>query len=169
MNLASSTNRPRSVTLTLWGVFLLGVWNFGRALALGQQRVLLQELGAHPDPTFRLIVALVWGIVFFGLGDMLRRKRPFTRRLIPLSIFLYALYEMGLIILFAAAAPARQSLLLDALLVLSGVLFSGWALNRTAVYAYFTSASDLVRSTPSPSLAQNRLTQSAHPQPPRQR
>jgi hypothetical protein len=157
MNPASSTNRPRSVTLTLWGVFLLGVWNFGRALALYQQRDLLQELAARPDPLFRLIVALVWGVVFIGLADMLRRKRPFTRRLIPLGILLYTLYELGQIAIFAPATLARQALPFDALLALGGVLFSGWALNRTAVSPYFSNA-HVSDDHPGATLAQKQLT-----------
>ncbi len=138
MNPAPSTKRPRSVTLTLWGVFLLGVWNLGRALALGQQRSLLQELASRPDPTFRLILALVWGVVFIGLAEALRRKRPFTRRLIPLAIAGYALYEISLILVFAVDALARQTLGLEALLAAGAVGLSYWALNRTAVADYFS-------------------------------
>ena len=132
---AQSSRRPRSVTLTLWGVFLLGVWNLARALALGQQRDLLQEFAAKPDPTLRLVIVLVWGAVFLGLVEALRRKRPFTRRLIPLTIMLYALYEIGLILFFTTAA--RQTLVLDILTVVGLVAFTGWALNRMAVAPYF--------------------------------
>ena len=132
---AQSSRRPRSVTLTLWGVFLLGVWNLARALALGQQRDLLQELAAKPDPTLRLVIALVWGAVFLGLVEALRRKRPFTRRLIPLTIMLYTLYEIGLILFFTTAA--RETLALDILTAVGLVAFTGWTLNRTAAAPYF--------------------------------
>lgn len=137
MHPAPPINRPRSVTLTLWGVFLLGVWNLGRALALGLQRDLLRELASHPDPTFRLILALVWGVVFIGLAEALRRKRPFTRRLIPLMITGYALYEIGLILFFAAGL-AWQTLGLEILLAAGATGYSYWALNRTAVSNFFT-------------------------------
>ncbi|MCZ7667936.1 MAG: hypothetical protein M5U34_12460 [Chloroflexi bacterium] len=40
----TTAQRPRSVTIILWGVFLFGVWNVGRALALYQQMDLLLEL-----------------------------------------------------------------------------------------------------------------------------
>ncbi|MBK8988093.1 MAG: hypothetical protein IPM39_18825 [Chloroflexi bacterium] len=106
-----------------------------RALALGQQRDLLQEFAAKPDPTLRLVIALVWGAFFLGLVEALRRKRPFTRRLIPLTIMLYTLYEIGLILFFTTAA--RQTLALDILTAVGLVAFTGWALNRTAVAPYF--------------------------------
>jgi hypothetical protein len=135
MHPTQRNKRPRSVTLTLFGVFLLGVWNFARALALGQQRDLLQELAAKPDPMFRLVIALVWGAAFLGLAEALRRKRPFTRRLVPLLIAGYALYEVGLILVFTATSG--QTLILDGLTAVSAVIFTGWALNRTAVTDYF--------------------------------
>jgi hypothetical protein len=131
------TVRPRSVTLTLWGVFLLGIWNVGRALAISQQRALLQELAAQPDPLIRLLLALVWGVVFFGLGEALRCKRPFTRRFIPLAIALYAFYEFSLLIFFAPTTPAQTTLVFDGLLALLGITVTTWALNRTAVAPYF--------------------------------
>lgn len=136
MNPAQPANRPRSVTLTLWGVFLLGVWNLGRALALGQQRDLLKELAAQPDPVFRLMMALVWGVIFLGLAEALRRRRPFTRRLIPVLIGLHALYEIGLILFFTTTI-ARETLILDIVLAGGGVAFTAWALLRTAVSHYF--------------------------------
>lgn len=84
---------------------------------------------------FRLVIALVWGVVFLGLAEALRRKRPFTRRLVPLLIAGYALYEVGLILVFTATAG--QTLILDGLTAVSAVAFTGWALNRTAVTNYF--------------------------------
>lgn len=135
MNPALPTTRPRSVTLTLWGVFLLGVWNFGRALALLQQRELLQELEARPDPVFRLGMALVWGVMFAGLAVALYRRRPFTRRLLPLMIAVYAFYEIGLILIFTVAGPS--TLVLETLLAAGAVGFCYWALNRPVVTQYF--------------------------------
>jgi hypothetical protein len=131
MDPSSPTGRPRSVTLTLWGVFLLGIWNVGRALALFQQRELLQELAARPDPMVRLLVALMWGCAFFVLAEGLRRKRPFSRPLIPLAIALYALYEISLLAFIAPVRPPWPVLAFDSLLALLGVSFAWWALRKT--------------------------------------
>ena len=130
--------RPRSVTFTLWGVFLLGVWNFGRALALGQQMDLLLELTIQPDPRFRLTMALIWGFVFIGLWWMVWRKRPFIRKLLPLILILYAAYELSLTILFAQTPLARQAIWLNLSFYLFLILFTAWALNRTAANNYYT-------------------------------
>ena len=108
----------------------------GRALALGQQRELLKELAAQPDPVFRLMMALVWGVIFLGLAEALRRRRPFTRRFIPVLLGLHALYEIGLILFFTTTI-SRETLILDMLLAGGGVAFTAWALLRTAVSHYF--------------------------------
>lgn len=134
----AAPKRPNTVTLTLWGVYLLGVWNFARALALSRQSALLQELAAQPDPALRLTLALLWSGLFWGLGEMLRRQRPSTRHLIPLSIVSYAAYELALLLFFAPAGPHWRALWFDLLLAGAGALFTAWALNRTAVMPYFT-------------------------------
>jgi hypothetical protein len=133
----STKGRPRSVTFTLWGVFLLGVWNFGRALALSQQMDLLLEIAVQPDPRFRLIVALIWGFVFIGFWWFVRQKRPFTRKLLPLILILYAVYELSLTILFAQTPLAKQAISLNLSFYLGLILFITWALNRTAANNYF--------------------------------
>lgn len=135
----TTTVRPRSVTLALWGVFLLGVWNFGRVLALGQQMELLVTLNIQPDPRFRLIMALVWGFVFIGLWWLIRKKRPLSRKLLPLVLILYAVYELGLTLLFAQTTLAQQAIWLNLSFYLFLLLFFTWALNRTAVNDYFNS------------------------------
>ncbi len=135
---ASTDVRPRSVTLALLGVFLLGVWNFGRVLALGQQMDLLLELAVQPDPRFRFIMALIWGFVFLGLWWLVRQKRPFTRKLTPVILILYAVYELSLTILFAQTPLARQSIWLNLSIYLLLILFVAWALNRTSSDNYFT-------------------------------
>jgi len=132
------TVRPRTVTLALWGVFLLGVWNFGRAVALLQQMDLLLEINVQPDPRFRFIMALIWGIVFIGLWWLVRKKRPFTRKFLPLVLILYAVYELSLTILFAQTSLAQQALRLNLSFYLLLVLFITWALNRSASNNYFT-------------------------------
>ncbi len=129
--------RPRTVTITLWGVFILGAWNVGRALTLGQQSRLLLEFGVVPDPRWRLIIALMWSSLFWGLTILLKRKRPITRQAIPLLILVYALFELGFLFFFAQAMPARRAWLVN--MVFYGILFLfvSWALNRPAAKVYF--------------------------------
>ena len=98
---------------------------------------LLLALTVQPDPRFRLTMALIWGFVFMGLGWMLRRKRPFTRKLLPLVLILYAGYELSLTILFAQTSLAQQAIWLNLSFYLLLILFITWALNRTAANNYF--------------------------------
>ena len=133
-----TTVRPRSVTLTLFGVFLLGVLNFCRVLALSRQMGLLLEKAVQPDPRFRFIMALVWGCVFMGLWWLIRKKRPFTRKLLPLVLILYAVYELGLMAIFAQTDLARQARWFDLGFYLILIVFTIWALNRAAADDYFT-------------------------------
>lgn len=134
----TTAQRPRSVTIILWGVFLFGVWNVGRALALYQQMDLLLELALRPDPRLRLIMALVWGLAFFSLWWLLRQKRPFSRTLIPIILSLYSLYELGLSAFFGQSRLSPQTIWLNAAFYLLLVGWTTWALNRkTAVCHYF--------------------------------
>jgi len=139
MNHASlAPHQPRSVTFALLGVFLLGLWNFGRALALNQQMALLIELAVRPDPRVRLVIALIWGFLFMGLWWLLRRKRPFTRRLIPLILVFYTLYELGLTAIFGQNHLLPQSIWFNLGFYTLLILWYFWALNRkTAVNSYF--------------------------------
>ena len=143
-----TSTRPRSVTLALIWVFLLGVWNFGRVLALYQQMDLLLKLTIQPDPRFRLAMALIWGFVFMGLGWLVYKKRPFTRKLLPLILILYAGYELGLTILFAQTSLAQQAVWLNLSFYLFITLFISWALNRTSANDYFTSNTETVQKQP---------------------
>ena len=134
---ATTAVRPKSVTLALWGVFLFAVWNFGRAVALSQQMDLLLELTIQPDPRFRFSMALIWGFVFMGLWWLMRKKRPFTRKFLPLILILYAVYELGLTMLFAQTTLAQQAIWLNLSFYLLLTLFITWALNRTTANDYF--------------------------------
>jgi uncharacterized membrane protein SirB2 len=102
---------------------------------------LLLALNIQPDPRFRLIMALIWGFVFIGMWWMVRRKRPFTRILLPLILTLYAIYELSLTILFAQTPLAQQALWLNLSFYLFLILFTAWALNRTAANNYDTNKS----------------------------
>lgn len=137
MSVYLAPNRPRSVTITLWGVFLLGVWNVARAIALVQQSAVLLTLDVQPDPRLHLIMALVWAIAFLALAFALWQKQPFARQAIPLLLLLYALYELSLLVIFVQSPLARRSWLLNTLAYIETILFAHWALNRSAAQAYF--------------------------------
>lgn len=138
MNTPLPPHRPRTVTFTVGGVFLLGMWNAGRAVALAQQSQLLRALDAQPDPRARLVVAVVWAFVLWGLAVALSQQRPFTRRAIPILLTIYAGYELLLWHIFSKMTPGQQQQwLLTAFFFLCAILFVSWALNRPAANRYF--------------------------------
>ncbi len=134
----TSQNRPRSVTLIVWGVFLLGGWNCGRLITISLNYRLLATFSTTPTPFFRLMLALVWMLLLWAAALALWQRRPFTRRAIPFILFVYAVYELGILLIFTQAGPARSGWLINTLFYLFITLFSYWALNRTAVTSYFT-------------------------------
>ena len=129
--------RPFPVTLTLWGVFLFGVWNVGRVVALSRDIQLFLDLGVTPDPRLRLMLALTWGVLFLGVWLALRQRRPLARTAVPVLLLLYAINELSFLFLLVQSAPARQSGVVNTLFYITVILFFGWALNRTAVRPYF--------------------------------
>ena len=132
--------RPRSVTITLVGVILLGAWSAAQAFAMAQQVTLLLALNIRPDPRLLLVLAAGWMLIFWGLAIGLRRRWSFTRWLIPLLFLLYALYEFVLRGLFVRIPISGQSWLLRILLYSVAVLFAIWSLNRSKARSYFTVA-----------------------------
>ena len=149
----TSQNRPRSVTLTFWGVFLLGGWNCGRLLSISLNYRLLTTFSTSPTPLFRLVMALVWMLLLWAAVLALWQKRPFIRRAIPFILIVYTAYELGLLLIFAQAGPARSGWLANTLFYLAISVFSYWALNRTAVKPYFRdSETGRLRFTQSPIL-----------------
>lgn len=137
MSLPTAAKRPLTVTLTLWGVFLLGVWNIGRAIALGRQSSILLALGATPDPRVRLVISIIWALSFLGLALALWRRRPFTRQAVPISLLLYALYRLSLLHFFTQVPVNWQSWLLQSMLYVGVTVFAQWALNRAGAKSYF--------------------------------
>ncbi len=137
MNFHLPPHRPRRITLIIWGAFLLAGWNAAKVVALTQQSELLVSLAVRPDPRLRLVVALVWVIVWSGLGIGVWQKRPFTRLILPLTFLLYALYELILTFFFAQTPLARQTFLPQVLMAVLVGGVSWWALNGTAVNPYF--------------------------------
>jgi hypothetical protein len=137
MSVYLAPNRPRSVTITLWGIFLLGAWNVARSIALVQQSAVLLTLEVRPDPRWHLIISLVWAIAFLALAFALWQKQPFARQAIPLLLLLYGLYELSLLVIFVQSPPARLTWLLNTLAYVGVILFAHQALNRPAAQAYF--------------------------------
>lgn len=129
--------RPRSVTITLWGVFLLGAWNAAEAVTLGRKSGLFLELDVVPNPRIRIALALVWAILFGLQTVLIIQKRQSSRRATPLLLALYALTELTLLLIFAKAPAAKRSLLPNALFYGVAISFTYWALNRSAADSYF--------------------------------
>ncbi len=138
--MTTKEKRPRSVTITLLGVILLGAWRAAQAFAMAQQIALLLALNIRPDPRLLLVIAVSWMILFWGSAIALWLKWPFSRWLIPLLLILYALYELVLQGLFVRIPISGQSWLLRILLYSVAVLFAVWSLNRSKTISYFAVA-----------------------------
>jgi ABC-type enterochelin transport system permease subunit len=130
-------SRPLSVTLVTWGVFILGLANAWRALALYRQSDLLLELGTSLDPRVRLLLALIWAAVFVSLAISLWRRWTTARFLTPALILIYTIYELGISSLFALSTESLKGLPANLAIVGAAIAFSVWALNRKAARQYF--------------------------------
>jgi hypothetical protein len=130
-------DRPRSVTLIAWGVFLLGLVNGWRALGLWRQRSLLEELDVVPEPGIALLVAWLWAAAFVTLAVFVWQGRPLSRFLAPALVLVYALYQSLLVALFAQTDQSRSGLPRDAVLFAMALIVVTWALNRRVARAYF--------------------------------
>ena len=126
--------RPHTVTFVLWGVFFLCIWNALKALTLGQQSGYLLELGATPDPRIRLVVAIIWTLLFGGAAWTLKQKQPFTQYIIPGLMTIYAIYETSLLVWFTQVPPDWR---LNGLIYLISITLSYWALNKKSNQYYF--------------------------------
>jgi hypothetical protein len=135
--MSASPNRPRTITLVLWLLIVLGLWQAAKAVALGEQSRLLLDLSVKPDPRLRLVIAVAWMLVFWGLAFALWRRVAATRWLIPLSLALYALYELAILGIFARVSIAEQRWIQYGLITTVSVLFAYWALNRSAAAPYY--------------------------------
>ena len=109
----------------------------GRVVAIIQQSNVLIALNNKIDPRIRLLVALLWVLWFGGMVVALWQRRPFSRRALPITLLLYAVYELSLTITFDQSQPGQRSWLVNMLFYLLLIIFSSWALNRTAAMAYF--------------------------------
>lgn len=130
--------RPRSVTYTAYGVFILGVINGWRVVALWQQRAALEPYQLTLDPMVRLVIALVITIVSVWLAAALWRKKPFTRWAIPTFLCLCAVYRMVLLAVWVQSPVVRQGWVGEMGVYAAAILYTVWALNRRASQSYFS-------------------------------
>lgn len=128
----STPRRPFFVTVTACGVFLLGMWNAWRALALVRQRRLLIQLDPTLHPDARLVMAVIWTATFVTVAAALWQRRPIVRLALPVSLFLYALYHLLLSLFFVRAPAARLGWQADALLYAAAVAWAVWVAYRPA-------------------------------------
>jgi hypothetical protein len=130
------TDRPLSVTLVILGVFALGLANVWRAIALFQQRIVLNELGATTDPVLRSYGAFLWAGIFILLIIGLWRRWAPARIMVPGVLLAYGFYQLVLtqLFIFPAELPVAW-----APIALQGaiIVFTVWALNRKAAQKYF--------------------------------
>lgn len=131
------SSRPFSVTLVTWGVFILGLANAWRALALYRQSDLLLELGVSLDPRIRLFLALIWAAVFVTLAISIGRRWATARFLAPILILFYSIYELGISSLFALSSGSLSGLSVNLAMVGVAVAFTAWSLNRKVARQYF--------------------------------
>lgn len=127
------TTRPLAVRLVLWGVLLLALWNAGRAIALWLEMSRLADLPQLPNPQVRMGLAVLWALAFFLSAAALWRCWPLSRKLVPILIALYGVYELGIMIAYATVSPAPLSAFVYALFV----VFTLWALWRPGAGRYF--------------------------------
>lgn len=131
------SGRPQSVSLVVVGVFFLGWVNIYRAVGLFRQSDLQLELGVVPDPRLRMVIAIVWAIVFLVLATALWLKKPATRMLAPVLLLFYAIYRLALVGLFSKSDYSRSSLVIFTLIYTAIIMFTIWVLNRKTGRAYF--------------------------------
>lgn len=129
-------SRPRSVTITLWGVIAFGVWNLARALAIWQEQIAALNLEISPDPRWRALLALAWALLFLGMAGALWRKRPFSRRFIPALFVLFTLAELAILQFWRVTPLNPQAWQLPLVIYGLAVLASFWSLNRNPAKIY---------------------------------
>ena len=133
----SPPKRPRTISLVLLLLIILGIIQAATVVALIRQSALLLDLQVRPDPRLRLLIAAVWMVLFWSLAIALWRKKALTRWLIPLCIAFYALYELAILAVFVQVPISSDRWLQYSFFAVTLVLFAYWALNRSAAKPYF--------------------------------
>lgn len=137
MSVPSRQQRPKTVTFLIFGVFLLGIWNAGRTLAIAQESRLLLALMVAPDPRIRIGMAVVWSGIFGGLAAAMWWKRPFSQQGTPILLTIYATIDLLLPVFFTQGLFNRQAWLVTAVTYILAIIFAYWILNRPAAKLYF--------------------------------
>ncbi len=135
--MSASPKRPRTITIVLLLLILLGIWQAAKVVALTGQSRLLLDLNVKPDPRLRLILAAGWMLAFWGLAFALWRKMTATQRLIPILLAVYALYELAILYVFARISISEQRWIQHGLISVVTVVFAYWALNRSATIPFY--------------------------------
>ena len=125
------------MTIVLWGLILLGLWEGGKVVALTRQLRLLLELETSPDPRLRLTMAGVWMGLLLGTAVALWARKPFVRWLVPGLLLVYVVYQLVLMALSVRVSGGAANWLLDVLLATAVILFCTWALNRETATSYY--------------------------------
>lgn len=97
-------------------------------MALWRQADWLTGLPINPDPRVRLAMALLWAVLFAAAALALRAGHPWSRRLIPLLLVTYGVFELSMTHAFTTSSPAVALLMPYA----AFVVFAAWALWRPA-------------------------------------
>ena len=129
--------RPRSVTLVAWGVFLLGIINGWRAVTIFRQRRLLLDLDVTLDPAVVAVAAAVWSLLFVAAAVIIYRRHPASRWLTPLLLAAYALFGFALTAIWGEAPESGGGLRLTTFFSIVIIIFVIWVLNRKAAREYF--------------------------------
>ena len=129
--------RPRSVTLVAWGVFLLGIINGWRAVTIFRQRRLLLDLDVTLDPAVVAVAAAVWSLLFIAAAVIIYRRHPASRWLTPLLLAAYALFGFALTAIWGEAPESGGGLRLTTFFSIAIIIFVIWVLNRKAAREYF--------------------------------
>ena len=91
-----SRRRPKTTTLAIILIFLLGILNLWKAFGLWQQADLLKEFGATINPTLLLIAAAIWGVLFATASAIAWFRWRSMRLFIPLALIIYTIYNIVL-------------------------------------------------------------------------
>ena len=129
--------RPWSVTLVAWGVFLLGMINGWRAITICRQRRLLLDLDVTLDPAVVVIGAAVWSVLFIAAAVMIYRRHPAARWLTPVILVTNALFGFALTAIWGEAPESSGGLSPTTFLSMAVLILVIWALNRQAARDYF--------------------------------
>lgn len=135
--MSASPKRPRTITLVLLVLILLGIVQAGKVVALAQQSALLLELQVKPDPRLQMLIAAAWMALFWGMAFALSRRIALTRWLIPLLLAVYVLYELAILGIFVRVPISRDRWIQNSVCAVALVLFAFWALNISAAKAYY--------------------------------